>query len=57
MRDFSDGPLDFSLSTKGLAVTGATSSPDELVAFIKTLNRLVAFLPSSTFDAKDKSNG
>ncbi len=33
-------PLNFSLSTTGLRVTGGTSSPDELRAFIQKLEAL-----------------
>ncbi|MEA1943248.1 MAG: hypothetical protein U9P68_13465 [Pseudomonadota bacterium] len=42
---YRDQPLEFSLSSKGLAVTGGTSSAQELRAFIKKLEALVALLP------------
>ena len=38
-------PLEFSLSLKGLAITGCTNSAKELKAFLKKLEELAAFLP------------
>lgn len=43
---FRDQPLEFSLSSKGLALTGGTNSATELKAFIKKLEALVALLPN-----------
>ena len=42
---FRDQPLEFSLSTKGLAITGGTNSALELKKFIKKLEALAALLP------------
>ena len=42
---YRDQPLEFSLSSKGLAVTGGTNSASELHAFIKKLEALAALLP------------
>lgn len=38
-------PLEFSLSSKGLAVTGGTNSAQELRAFLEKLEALAEFLP------------
>lgn len=37
-------PLDFSLSTKGVSITGSTNDADELDAFIAKLARIAEFL-------------
>lgn len=42
---FRDQPLEFSLSSKGLAITGGTNSAKELKAFLKKLEALAALLP------------
>lgn len=42
---YRDQPLEFSLSSKGLAVTGGTNSAQELQTFIKKLEALAALLP------------
>lgn len=42
---YRDQPLEFSLSSKGLAVTGGTNSAPELRDFIKKLEALAALLP------------
>lgn len=42
---FRDQPLEFSLSSKGLAITGRTNSAEELRAFIKKLEALAVMLP------------
>ena len=42
---FRDQPLEFSLSSKGLAITGGTNSSRELRAFLKKLEALAALLP------------
>ena len=42
---YRDQPLEFSLSSKGLAITGGTNSAKELKAFLKKLEALTAFLP------------
>lgn len=42
---YRDQPLEFSLSSKGLAVTGGTNSASELQAFIAKLEALAALLP------------
>jgi hypothetical protein len=44
---FRDQPLEFSLSTKGLAITGGTNSAEELREFIKKLEALAALLPEN----------
>lgn len=38
-------PLEFSFSSKGLAVTGGTNSAPQLRAFLAKLEGLVALLP------------
>lgn len=40
-----EGPLNFNLTQKGLAITGFTASRDELVAFAKRLLDLAEYLP------------
>jgi hypothetical protein len=42
---FRDRPLEFSLTSKGLAVTGGTNSASDLAAFIKKLEALAVLLP------------
>lgn len=42
---FSSGPLDFSLTSSGLAVSGRTNSQTELKAFVEKLNALAGLLP------------
>ena len=42
---FGAGPLDFNLSSSGLALTGKTNYASELRAFIDKLNALVGLLP------------
>ena len=42
---FRDQPLEFSLSSKGLAITGGTNSAPELMAFIEKLKALAVLLP------------
>lgn len=42
---FRDQPLEFSLSSKGLAITGGTNSARELRSFIKKLEALAVLLP------------
>ena len=42
---FEDGPLDFNFSTAGLRLTGMTTSPAELKAFIAKLTALAVLLP------------
>lgn len=42
---YRDQPLEFSLSSKGLAITGGTNSAQELRAFLKKLEALAALLP------------
>lgn len=42
---FRDRPLEFSLSTKGLEITGRTNSAAELREFIKKLQALATLLP------------
>jgi Tfp pilus assembly protein PilN len=42
------GALDFSLTSKGLTLSGFTSSPEELAAFIARLRELMPFLEEST---------
>ena len=41
------GPLDFSLSSHGLAVVGKTNSATELKAFIGKLEALLVLLPDT----------
>lgn len=48
---FRDQPLEFSLSSKGLAVTGGTNSRSELQAFIEKLVALSALLPDDSGDS------
>jgi hypothetical protein len=50
---FRQGPLDFSLTSSGLALTGNTNSAAELKAFIERLKALAAVLPDG---AKDDLN-
>jgi len=47
MAKWAGQPLDFSLSSKGLEVTGGTNSFEDLRAFIKKLENLLPFLPST----------
>jgi hypothetical protein len=47
------GPLDFSLSSHGLAVVGKTNSAKELKAFIEKLKTLLALLPEAPKDEPD----
>lgn len=42
---FRDQPLEFSLTSKGLAITGGTNSASELTSFIKKLEALAVLLP------------
>jgi hypothetical protein len=42
---FKQGPLDFNLTSTGLALTGKTNSRPELKAFIEKLTNLAALLP------------
>jgi hypothetical protein len=42
---YRDQPLEFSLSSKGLAITGGTNSAKELRVFLKKLEALAALLP------------
>ena len=44
---FRQGPLDFSLTSTGLALTGNTNSASELKKFIERLKGLAAVLPDS----------
>ena len=39
-------PIEYSLSTKGVQVTGGTNNRDELAAFIEALQRLLPLLPA-----------
>ena len=52
---YSDQPLDFSLSSKGLAITGSTNSAEDLMAFVEKLQALAQFLP--TPKEKDTPHG
>jgi hypothetical protein len=47
------GPLDFNLSSHGLAVVGKTKSAKELKAFIETLQTLLPLLPEAPKDEPD----
>ncbi len=47
------GPLDFNLSSHGLAVVGKTNSAKELKAFIEKLKTLLALLPEAPKDEPD----
>jgi hypothetical protein len=47
---YEDGPLDFNFSTAGLRLTGMTSSPAELKAFIAKLTALAVLLPEDEDD-------
>jgi hypothetical protein len=47
---FRDQPLEFSLSSKGLAITGSTNSARELRAFIQKLEALAVLLPEGESD-------
>ncbi len=49
---YRDQPLEFSLSTKGLALTGGTNSASELRAFLKKLEALAALLPEEDNDTQ-----
>lgn len=42
---FRQGPLDFNLTSTGIALTGNTNSKSELKKFIERLNVLAAVLP------------
>ena len=44
---FRQGPLDFSLTSTGLALTGNTNSASDLKKFIERLKALAAVLPDS----------
>lgn len=44
------GPLDFNLSSSGLAVVGKTNSASELKAFIEKLKALAVLLPEKPQD-------
>ena len=44
---FRDAPLEFSLTSTGLALTGKTNSKSELMAFMERLKVLAAVLPDS----------
>ena len=44
---WSGGPLDFNLSSHGLAVVGKTNSAAELKAFIEKLKTLLVLLPET----------
>lgn len=48
---FRDQPLEFSLSSKGLAITGGTNSATQLRAFIQKLEALAALLPEGESEA------
>jgi hypothetical protein len=50
---FRDQPLEFSLSSKGLAITGGTNSALELRAFIKKLEALATLLPEGEPESQD----
>jgi hypothetical protein len=50
---FRQGPLDFSLTSSGLALTGNTNSASELKKFIERLNVLAAVLPDKISDEQD----
>ena len=47
---FRDQPLEFSLTSKGLAITGGTNSASELASFIKKLEAIAALLPDDEND-------
>lgn len=49
-----DVPLDFSLTSNGLALTGHTNSSEELLAFLVELERFVALLPESKAAAEEE---
>jgi hypothetical protein len=49
---YRSAPLDFSLSTKGLAVTGGTNSASDLRAFIAQLDAVAALLPGDSSDER-----
>ncbi len=51
---FRDQPLEFSLSSKGLAITGKTNSALELREFIKKLEALAALLPEIASKPQDE---
>lgn len=50
---FRDQPLEFSLSSKGLAITGGTNSARELKAFIQKLEALAVLLPEGESETKN----
>lgn len=49
------GPLDFNLSSHGLAVIGKTNSAKELKVFIEKLKALLTLLPETPKDEDEKS--
>lgn len=48
---FRDAPLEYSLTSTGLALTGKTNSKSELIAFLERLKVLAAVLPDEQADA------
>jgi hypothetical protein len=53
---YKSGPLDFSLTSTGLSLTGKTASQKELRAFIEKLNALAVLLPEDEPDLGEVMN-
>lgn len=49
-RSPNDRPLEFNLTSKGLALTGTTRSASELAAFIEKLESLAHLLPDAALE-------